>query len=98
MKYLQAEEKRGDFVVWPIHNEGWPWIMSFIRRKSAEYEGIKIFKAGFAEYGMHVLGSPIVALPMIYIIDRRGRIAATYSGFQPNVLPGLLNDYYTEAN
>ncbi|WP_243286968.1 TlpA family protein disulfide reductase [Geothrix terrae] len=98
MKSFQVEEKRGDFLVWPIHNEGWPWVLSFIRRKKPEYEGIKIYKAGFAEHGMHVLGDPIIALPMIYIIDRKGRIAASYSGYRSNFLPSLLNDYYTETN
>ncbi|HJV89689.1 MAG TPA: TlpA disulfide reductase family protein [Holophagaceae bacterium] len=96
LEYFQGEEKRGDFLVWPTHNEGWGPVMSFIRRKKAAFGEIRIFKAGIAEHGMHVLGNPITALPMTYVIDRKGRLAASYSGYRVGRLAALLNEYYNE--
>jgi hypothetical protein len=94
MRFYQAEEKRGDFLVWPVHNEGWPYVLSFTRRKKDKFEGIRIFRSAIGENGMHVLGDKITALPMIYIVDRNGRLAASFSGYRQTLLSELLNKIY----
>jgi hypothetical protein len=50
----------------------------------------------FPPGGKAILG-PVIAFPMFYILDRRGRIAASFAGYQPDLLTKLLNDYYSEA-
>jgi hypothetical protein len=98
MKHFQAEEKRGDLLIWPIHAESWTQVLPFFRVRTPEYEGIKIFQVGVGANGRSVLGDMVIASPMIYIIDRNGKIAASYSGYRSNVLPSLLNDYYMETD
>jgi hypothetical protein len=47
--------------------------------------------------GGEAVFGPIKAFPMFYILDRKGRIAASFSGYKPELLTSLLDEQYLEA-
>jgi thiol-disulfide isomerase/thioredoxin len=87
----QAAERGMKIVLWPVHFESWAEIQSFLRVKEAYFHGVQVKRLGLGEHGLSQLVDELDSLPTIFLIDKEGRIAATWSGFQENLLLARVN-------
>jgi hypothetical protein len=92
----QAAEKHFPVVVLPVHIEAWPEVLSFLRRKAPLFEGIQVWRAGLGENGLDNFQPELSALPSTFIIDKEGRLAASWGGFYQGRLLTHINAILNE--
>lgn len=87
----QAAAKGMKIVLWPVHFEHWPEVMGFLRAKKQYFDGVQVKRLALGEHGLNILTDELNALPTVYLVDRDGNIAATWSGFHQNLLLQRIN-------
>jgi len=94
---MQAKRMNMAVEVWPVHMEGWPRVLGFLRSKESKVGEVTAYRAAIGDHGVHAL-SPvdIPALPAMFIIDRHGRLADSWVGYYPNRTIMRLNKLYQE--
>ncbi|MDP1831631.1 MAG: hypothetical protein Q8K67_06205 [Geothrix sp.] len=92
----QAAEKKMNLVFWPVHFEPWPEVLGFLRGKKAFFEGVEVKHIGNGEHGLSQLVDVLDALPTIFLIDKEGGIAATWSGHVDGILYARVNRLLAE--
>ncbi|HJW08120.1 MAG TPA: TlpA disulfide reductase family protein [Holophagaceae bacterium] len=92
----QAAEKHYPVSVLPVHIETWPEVLSYLRRKSNKVEGVQVWRAGLGANGLNIFAPELSALPTTYIIDREGRLAASWAGYYPGRLLTHINRLLNE--
>ena len=94
---VQAARKGMQVETWPVHMEGWPSILSYLRSKKTLLGDVKVYRAALGDNGVHVLSkTDLPALPAIFIIDRQGRLADSWVGYYQNRTISRLNQLYQE--
>ena len=78
-------------VLWPVHFEPWPEVLSFLRTKNQYFDGVEVMRLGLGEHGLGQLVDELDTLPTLFLIDKEGGIAATWTGFQENLLFSRIN-------
>jgi hypothetical protein len=92
----QALKSGMKLVLWPVHFEPWPEVMSFLREKNQFFEGVQVKRLGLGEHGLSQLVDELDSLPTVFLIDRDGNIAASWSGYHENLLLQRINRLLAE--
>ncbi len=92
----QAAERDMKLVFWPVHFEPWPEVLAFLRTRRQYIEGVDVKRLGLGEHGLSQLVNELDALPTVFLIDKEGGIAATWSGFQENLMFSRVNRILSE--
>jgi thiol-disulfide isomerase/thioredoxin len=89
---LQAKGQKFGFEVWPVNYdpERWVKVSLYVQANKAQVGNAELFVPGLAKEGPSVLAGLIPALPAIFLVDKQGRLAAQYAGYQPNTLVNAL--------
>lgn len=92
----QSAEQKMNLVLWPVHFEPWPAVLSFLRIKQQYFEGVQVKRLGLGEHGLSQLMDELDALPTVVLIDKDGGIAAVWSGYQEGLLLARINRLFAE--
>lgn len=93
----QAAQKKMQVEVWPVHTEGWPKVLGWLRSKKQLVGDVNVYRSALGDNGIHVLSpTDLPALPEIFIVDRQGRLADSWVGYHQNQTISRLNQYYQE--
>lgn len=92
----QAAQRGMPIVLWPVHFEPWPEVQAFLRSKRQYFEGVEVKRLGLGEHGLSRLVNELDALPTLFLVDREGGLAATWSGYQEGLLISRLNRLLAE--
>jgi thiol-disulfide isomerase/thioredoxin len=92
----QAASKGMNLVFWPVHFEPWPEVLSFLRTKKKFFEGVEVVRLGLGEHGLSNLTDVLSVLPTVFLIDKEGGIAASWTGFQENLVHSRINRLIAE--
>lgn len=87
----QAAERGMKIVLWPVHFEPWPEVLGFLRTKQRFFEGVEVKRLGLGEHGLSQLVDALDSLPTVFLIDKEGRIASTWSGYHDGLLLARIN-------
>lgn len=96
---LQPKGEKYGFEVWPVNydeKDRWPRVAAYMQVNGKALGGVRVFVPGLGKEGVATLAELVPALPAIFIIDREGRLAAQYAGYQPGALMGALKAIMTE--
>lgn len=93
----QVEQNGMQVEVWPVHEEGWPKTLGWLRSKKGLLGDVKVYRTAMGANGVHVLSpTDLPALPAIFIIDRKGMLADSWVGYHENRTISRLNQIYRE--
>lgn len=92
----QVPQLRLNLLLWPVHFEPWPEVMSFLRSKKNHFDGVEVVRLGLGEHGLSNLVNELDALPTVFLIDKEGGLAAMWSGYQENLLLARVNRLLAE--
>ncbi len=92
----QTSAKGMKIILWPVHFEPWPEVMGFLRVKKQYFEGVQVKRLGLGEHGLSVLTNELDSLPTVFLIDKEGNVAATWSGYHENLLLQRINRLLVE--
>lgn len=92
----QAAERGMKIVLWPVHFEPWPEVLHFLRTKEAYFQGVQVKRLGLGTHGLGQLVNELNALPTIFLLDKEGCIASTWSGYQESLLLRRINHLLAE--
>jgi cytochrome oxidase Cu insertion factor (SCO1/SenC/PrrC family) len=96
---LQAKGAKYGFEVWPVNYdpERWQKVHKYVQANQAQVGKAELFIPGLGKEGPAVLAGLIPALPAVFLVDKQGRLAAQYAGYQPNTLVNALKELLKEA-
>ena len=92
----QTAERKMNLVFWPVHFETWPEALGFLRTKKAQLEGVEVKRLGIGEHGLSQLVDVLEVLPTVFIIDKAGGIATSWTGYQEGALLKRVNQMLAE--
>lgn len=81
---LQGKQNKFGFTVFPVHatTERNTQFQQFVNRQRIEKDPTAFFSAGKGAEGFLFLTNELPALPCTFLIDRNGRLARFYVGYQ----------------
>ena len=92
----QAKQHSMKLVLWPVHFEPWPEVLSFLRTRDRFFEGVTVKRLGLGEHGLSQLVDTLDSLPTVFLVDKHGNLASTWSGYQENLLLKRINGLIAE--
>ena len=87
----QVKERHMKIVLWPVHFEPWPEVLGFLRAKQQYFDGVQVNRLGLGEHGLSQLADELDILPTVFLVDKDGGLAATWTGYQENQLLAQIN-------
>lgn len=96
---LQAKGEKYGFEVWPVNYDPVDRQLrttTYIQINAKALATTKLYIPGLGKEGPSVFASMIPALPALFIVDREGRLAAQYAGYQPGALVGAMRTIMAE--
>ncbi len=95
---LQAKGQKFGFAVWPVNYdpERWARVIPYVQANRGQVGNADLFVPGIGKEGPSLLAGLIPALPAVFLVDKQGRLAAQYAGYQPNTLVKALKELLAE--
>lgn len=97
MAQLQPREKTFNMRILPVSLHTWEALRNYLRRARKIIGDVRVFVPGVGKHSLTALKQPIPAIPMTYVIDRKGRLASAWSGFFPGRLSERLREVIPEG-
>ncbi|HJW73531.1 MAG TPA: hypothetical protein VJ486_11935 [Geothrix sp.] len=92
----QTANRKMNLVFWPVHFEPWPEVLSFLRTKNQYFDGVEVKRLGIGEHGLSQITDTLNVLPTVFLFDKEGGLAATWTGYQENLLLTRINKLLAE--
>lgn len=88
---FQPKEKQFDMRLFPVSLQGWETVGKFVRKNRKHLpEALQVFLPGTGAKGVGAFGLDIAGLPLVIILDRDGKIATSWIGFEQGRLLARL--------
>lgn len=96
MAQLQPREKTYSMRIIPVSLHNWEALRGYLRRARKFIGDVRVFVPGVGKHSLSALKTHIPAIPMTFVIDRKGRLASAWSGHVPGRLSERLRALVTE--
>lgn len=90
---LQGKGAKYGFEIWPVNydfDHRTARMTTYLQANGSGLGSTRLLTPGLGDAGVGGLAPMVPALPAIFVLDRQGRIAVQYAGYQPGALMQAL--------